>query len=244
VALGAGNRAVCAQQHKRDLVVVEIRRFPCIHVMATAALSSQISFMWIILAVTPFTSFRCFSILRSALVTGVAGRCLMRSAKRESSLRIVIEVVLFPVTASMAVLTRAAVAPLVRVVLAMATDALQAGIPEVPGIGMTGDAFRLLVFSGEREPGFSMIETNARLPATRLMAGFTRTAESICMLVVLAVAAYAGCRGAFEADGVGVAALAFGSSMFADQRETRRLMVKSKISPSTVEVALLAVVAE
>lgn len=102
---------------------------------------------------------------RRLLVAGIAGKGLMSAVQREPGHRVVVEAVLLPVAAIMAVRAIGAVAALVDVILHMAGEARPRRLPDGIADAVAGGAARCSMLPDQGKAGVGVVIEGRRLPA-------------------------------------------------------------------------------
>lgn len=153
----------------------------------------------------------------------------------------------FPGFVAVALVALGALLAFVLVVLFVATQTIQRGLPEAAHIFVTGNAFdfRLRMPISQLEFGSVMVKTTSRgFPVAFNMAICTFFAQVAHMLVVFLVAAEAILGRLFE-HGTLVAILAFDFCVFSQQGKGSGLMVKlRRLFPIAFRVAAAAILTQ
>lgn len=242
-----GSRCVQTGQRKGTQVMVETDiRPPGLHAVAITTACTERLLVHVVSAMTGHTGHVEPVLFHRTLVAGYATGFGMGTEQRKLRFPGVIEAGLIPCPGRVTGLALGPVAPLVRIVTAMAVDTgLAGGLPEIVP-GMTGLAGKAFMAGRQGEAGLLRMIEGLLFPCSRPMAVFAgRTALSL-VRVVDPVTRHAG-RGCVFVAMSGMTQAAFNLFMGARQRVTLIggfRMIESGFLPRHGAVATGAILAE
>lgn len=138
MAVAAGHLPMAADQRKAAQIVVVGGGLPVLFPMAVAALPAESGLMDVVVHMTVDTLAAGLGRRHRFYVAGLASGLAMAAAQGECSSPVVVKQTGLPVAGIVTVAALKAVATLMAVILAVAIDALHAGVTEVGGIHVAG----------------------------------------------------------------------------------------------------------
>ncbi len=181
-----------AYQWERGVAVIEICIAPTTGIMASAAIGSETTAVFIIVCVTGITTCRCS--LVSIRVTGVTRQVFVLPCQREAGI-CVIEGRTTPIVRGVAGATIRAELTVMGIFVRMAGVA-SAGRALINAVCVAGIAGGIAVLSGQRETCVAVVE-GCPTPTVRGMAGTTIRTELTVMGIFVRMAGVAGTGRAF-----------------------------------------------